>query len=73
MNDLPFDAVKPAWDSEAWAPHPPPEEYIRGENDNLIRCPKCHVLSEEDDFDCLGADRDCVFCPNCSFEIQLGE
>lgn len=75
MSEQPelFDRVELDGDRNSWARHPPPEEVIDLDAEWLVRCPKCHVLSELADFDSLGSDRDCVFCPVCSLEIQLDD
>lgn len=36
-------------------------------------CPKCHAVSKLDDCDCLGADPDNVFCPECGAEIPYND
>ncbi len=35
------------------------------------QCPICHRIAVLDDFDCLGADEDCVFCNDCNNEVRL--
>jgi hypothetical protein len=37
----------------------------------VLRCPACNNIADLDDYDCGGADEDCVFCNNCQTEIQL--
>jgi uncharacterized C2H2 Zn-finger protein len=36
----------------------------------LLKCPLCCTTHEIDEWDCLGADEDCLFCPNCGAEVQ---
>ncbi len=38
--------------------------------EDLFRCPVCDNLDTLDGFDCLGADRNCVFCNNCQTELS---
>ena len=37
----------------------------------MIRCPVCGHTDNDDNFDCIGADVDCVFCNVCDAEICL--
>lgn len=36
-------------------------------------CPKCGYSEWIDAFDCMGADKDKVFCPQCDFEFDPTE
>ncbi len=39
--------------------------------DELLHCPVCGHADVLDCFDCLGADKDCVFCNECQAEIRM--
>ena len=37
----------------------------------IYECPACGHRADLDNFDCLGADTDCVFCVECCKELSL--
>ena len=40
-------------------------------NIEYVKCPTCGNVTDIQNYDCLGADPDCVFCNQCHQEIQL--
>jgi hypothetical protein len=39
--------------------------------DGILRCPACGHEDDVQGYDVMGADPDCLFCIQCSQEIQL--
>jgi hypothetical protein len=47
--------------------YPKPKAIIAGET---VLCPACGFVGDWDDFDCMGADEDCIFCNACGVELE---
>ena len=46
------------------------EAYLHSPDDARARCPRCRHIDVWDEFDCIGATTDHVFCPKCGREVQ---
>ena len=44
-------------------------EWLAG-GDDLEQCPECLFVGTIDDFDCMGADRDHLFCNQCGVMFE---
>lgn len=45
-------------------------QWAAGKNVSVVQCTVCCFVGDIDDFDVMGADEGCLFCPSCGVEFE---